>query len=145
MFPFFAKNKMETLPVTARRILVVDDEPLVSNAVRMVLTFAGYEVHLANGGHEALEILKPGDFDLVVTDFNMPAMQGDELALLIKTRWPGLPVLMLTAFAESIRTSPNVLANVDVLLGKPFGVAELRSSVARLLAGKNSPPHPEQH
>ncbi len=135
---------METLPVTAKRILVVDDEPLVSNAVRMVLTFVGYEVHLASGGHGALEILKQGDFNLVVTDFNMPVMQGDELALLIKTRWPGLPVLMLTAFAESIRTSPNVLASVDVLLSKPFGVAELRSAVARLLARKNSPPHPEQ-
>src|SRR5258706_9791557 len=69
-----------------RRILVVDDEPFVCDAVKMMLMFDGHIVETANNGKEALDIFSTGKFDLVITDFAMPSMKGDELAAQIKAR-----------------------------------------------------------
>ena len=79
-------------------------------------------------------------FDLVITDFTMPGMKGDALAVQIKARRPGLPVIMLTAYAESIRASKNPLPGVDALINKPFDLADFRGAVAQALAGRNLPP-----
>ena len=128
----------------SKRILVIDDEPLVAQAVRMVLAFAGYEVLVAGGSQEGLALLEQREIDLVITDFNMPDMRGDELALHIKARWPDKPVIMLTAFAENIRNSSTVVACVDVLISKPFEVADLRLAVAQTLASRNPPQPPER-
>src|SRR5436189_6277296 len=76
-----------TLP--PRRILVVDDEPFVCDAVKMMLTFDGHIVETASNGKDALEMFAKGKFDLVITDFAMPNMKGDELAATIKARAPG--------------------------------------------------------
>src|ERR1035438_4880122 len=128
----------------SKRILVIDDEPLVAQAVRMVLAFAGYEVLVAGGSQEGLALLEQREIDLVITDFNMPDMRGDELALHSKARWPDKPVIMLTAFADNIRNSSTVVACVDVLISKPFEVADLRLAVAQTLASRNAPQPPER-
>jgi CheY-like chemotaxis protein len=119
--------------IPQKRILVVDDEPLVRDSVRMVLAFDGYEVQTASGGTEALELLEHESFDLVITDFNMPGIKGDELAVKIKARWPRKPVIMLTAFAENIRASGNPLPGVDALLSKPFDLTVFRAVVVATL------------
>src|SRR5439155_5499351 len=79
-----------------RRILVVDDEPFVCDAVKMMLTFDGHVVETASNGRDALAIFEVGKFDLVITDFAMPNMKGDELAATIKARSPKQPVVMIT-------------------------------------------------
>ena len=85
------------MPITApafppRKILVVDDEPFVCDAVKMMLNFDGHTVQTANSGQEALEMLERDKFDLVITDFAMPNMKGDELAAAIKAKLaPPLP------------------------------------------------------
>jgi CheY-like chemotaxis protein len=99
----------------------------------MVLAFDGYEVKTASGGSEALEILEHESFDLVITDFNMPGIKGDELAVKIKARWPRKPVIMLTAFAENIRASGKPLPGVDALLSKPFDLTVFRAVVVATL------------
>ena len=71
-----------------KTILVVDDEPLVCDAVKMMLNFDGHVVQTAASGQEALAILEKQGFDLVITDFEMPNMKGDELAAAIKARAP---------------------------------------------------------
>jgi two-component system sensor histidine kinase EvgS len=72
-------------PTTApRRILVVDDEPFVCDAVRMMLAFDGHQVETAGSGKEALSLFQTGKYDVVLTDYAMPAMKGDELAVAIK-------------------------------------------------------------
>ncbi len=128
---------MEKPTNSLKRILVVDDEPLVASAVQMVLSFGGYAAQVVTRSRDALPKLEAGGFDLVITDFNMPEMNGDELALHIKARWPDLPIIMLTAYAESLRASGKPLPGVDALLSKPFDVAELRLTVARALAARN--------
>jgi len=110
------------------KILVVDDESLVCEAVEMILSFDGYEVVTAASGQEALALLEKNRFDLVTTDYTMPGMNGAELAAAIKARVPEQPVIMITAHAEILKTS-GVPAGVDYLINKPFQLKELREAI----------------
>ena len=115
-----------------RRILVVDDEPLVCDAIRMMLNFDGHLVETATNGKDALAMLEKGQFDLVITDFAMPGMKGDELAAAIKARSPNQPVVMITAYAEMLQASGNRLTGVDLVIGKPFLLENLREAIAKV-------------
>jgi len=115
----------------ARRILVVDDEPFVCDAVKMMLTFDGHEVQTATNGADALSLYDQQKFDLVITDFAMPKMKGDEFAAAIKARNPQQPVVMITAYAEMLQSSGTVLSGVDFILSKPFFLDNLREAIAK--------------
>ena len=129
----------ETL-IPTKRILVVDDEPFVCDAVKMMLAFDGHDVATANSGKEALALFDQEKFDIVITDFSMPVMKGDELAAAIKSRVPTQPVVMITAYAEMLQTSGNPLRGVDYLVSKPFLLEDLREAIAKVLRGRNSSP-----
>jgi len=122
----------------AKRILVVDDEPFVCDAVKMMLAFDGHEVQTAYSGKEALSIFEKDRFDIVITDFAMPAMKGDELAATIKTRAPAQPVVMITAYAEMLQSSGNPLPGVDAVISKPFLLENLRQAIAKVLPANDS-------
>ncbi len=124
---------MAKLGISIKRILVVDDEPFVCEAVKMMLTFDGHSVKTTNNAKEALTILETEKFDLVITDFAMPAMKGDELAAQIKARLPHQPVIMITAYAEMLQSSGNALPGVDCLIGKPFLLENLRAAILKVL------------
>jgi CheY-like chemotaxis protein len=119
----------------ARRILVVDDEPAVCDAIKMMLKFDGHEVQTANGSQEALSLLEQGRFDLVTVDYAMVGMKGDELAALIKQRLPHQPIIMITAYAEMLKSSGNPLAGVDCIISKPFMLEDLRKAIVEVLPG----------
>jgi len=121
------------MSVPKKRILVVDDEPFVCDAVKMMLTFDGHDVATANDAKEALSIFEKGKFDLVITDFAMPGMKGDELAAAIKARAPRQPVVMITAYAEMLQSSGKQLPGVDFLVSKPFLLEHLRAAIATVL------------
>ena len=121
-----------------RRILVVDDEPFVCDAVKMMLTFDGHSVETASNGKEALELFELGKFDLVITDFAMPNMKGDELAAIIKARAPGQPIVMITAYAEMLHSSGTPLTGVDFVISKPFLLENLREAIAKVAPVKGS-------
>ena len=118
------------------RILVVDDEPFVCDAVKMMLTFDGHVVETASNGKDALEMFAKVKFDLVITDFAMPNMKGDELAATIKARAPGQPVVMITAYAEMLQSSGNPLTGVDFVISKPFLLENLREAIAKAAPAK---------
>src|ERR1044071_7480190 len=86
-----------------RRILVVDDEPFVCDAVKMMLDFDGHVVDTAGSAKDALAMFEKDKFDLVITDFAMPEMKGDELAAAIKAKSPGQPGVMITAYRSEER------------------------------------------
>jgi CheY-like chemotaxis protein len=115
-----------------RRILVVDDEPFVCDAVKMMLAFDGHTVETASSGKDALAIFDKAKFDLVITDFAMPAMKGDELALAIKARAPQQPVVMITAYAEMLQSNSSPLPGVDFIISKPFLLENLREAISRV-------------
>jgi CheY-like chemotaxis protein len=123
--------EMSKPPILSRRILVVDDEPFVCDAVKMMLTFDGHRVDTANGGKEALGMFAKGKYDLVITDYAMPSMKGDELALTIKNLSPGQPVVMVTAYAEMLRASGQPLTGVDFVISKPFLLEHLREAIEK--------------
>jgi CheY-like chemotaxis protein len=111
----------------AKRILVVDDEPGILQSLAMLLGFDGHQVQVAGSGEEALQKFQPGAFDLVMTDFSMAGMKGDELAMAIKQLEPRIPILLLTAFPPPVKPP-----GVDLLMTKPFYVASLREAIGKL-------------
>jgi CheY-like chemotaxis protein len=114
-----------------RRILVVDDEPFVCDAVKMMLDFDVHQVETAGSARDALAMFDKGKFDLVITDFAMPEMKGDELAAAIKAKSPNQPVVMITAYAEMLQASGKSMPGVDLLISKPFLLEHLRDAIAR--------------
>src|SRR5574340_317577 len=87
------------MPEMSRRILVVDDEQNMRVALFEALSRNGYEVLVAESGRMALEMMRKGAPDLVISDIKMPAMDGIELLHHIKAGWPELPVVIITGYA----------------------------------------------
>ena len=114
-----------------RRILVVDDEPFVVEAMKMMLMHDGHMVETASNGQEALALFERGRFDLVITDYAMPGMKGNELAAAIKARAPHHPVIMVTAYAELVESSGTPLPGVECVISKPFLMENLREAIAK--------------
>ena len=130
----------KTAPVSQqKRILVVDDEPFVCDAVKMMLNFDGHVVDTASNARDALAIFDQGKFDLVITDFAMPNMKGDELAAAIKERCPGQPVVMITAYAEMLQSSGKTMPAVDLVISKPFLLENLRDAIAKVTQPAKKP------
>jgi len=124
---------MRRQEVGRRRILVVDDESAVRDAIKMLLECEGHDVEVAGDGREALAIIQKENFDLVLTDYAMPLMTGEELATAIKAFAPKQPVGMITAYAHELQTSGESVRGTDFLLAKPFALTELRAAIASAL------------
>jgi CheY-like chemotaxis protein len=122
---------METSFHPKRQILVVDDEAAVSEVLKLMLQFDGHEVKTTACGSDALALLAEAKFDVVITDYSMPEMKGDELAIAIKQRWPDLCIIMLSAHAPALKDSGRKFAGIDALIGKPFLFEDLRSAIAK--------------
>ena len=122
---------MSASSISSKKILVVDHEPMVCDAIKMMLVCDGHEVVTANSAKSALLLFEKGKFDLVVTDYAMPSMKGDELAAAIKSIAPGQPVVLITAYAEMLEASATPLPGVDFLVSKPFRFDDLRNAIAK--------------
>jgi CheY-like chemotaxis protein len=125
---------MSTPKSPSKKILVVDDETLVCETLGMLLTFDGHTIVTAGNGKQALALFEQDRFDLVITDYKMPEMMGDELVQAIKARVPDQPVIMLTAHAEMLQTEVTPLKGVDQLVSKPFQLADLRDAIQKVTA-----------
>jgi PAS domain S-box-containing protein len=112
------------------RVLVVDDAPDISEMITLLLAAAGHLPTCADGGAAALDLLRRERFDVVLTDRAMPGMAGDELALEIKRRHPGLPVVMLTGYGALMRAADEIPRGVDALLAKPVAGHTLDRALA---------------
>ena len=113
-----------------KRILLVDDQQSVREAISLLLSLDDHAVIEAADGAAALDLFMRDEFDLVITDFDMPNMRGNELATRIKRLSPSRPILMITAYAERLGAAGNP---VDAILNKPFQLADLRRAIAELL------------
>ena len=116
------------------RILVVDDEPSVRRAIKMVLEDTGHQIWEADGGEAALRLLAHYSFDLVITDFVMPGMNGDRLVARIRKLLPAQSIIMATAFPDEYGVFGPPAGNVDALLIKPFTITELHGAIQEVLA-----------
>ncbi len=120
----------QTGELTGKRILLVEDERAVREALRLVLAKQSHTVVEANNGAEAFGLFLGAKFDLVMTDFEIPFVKGDELAARIKRVAPSQPILMVTAFDHK----PGRNNPVDAVLHKPFDCTRLLETVARLIS-----------
>jgi CheY-like chemotaxis protein len=102
-------------------ILMVDDDPLVCESMRMMLELDGHKMDEANSGPEALDKLDHRTFDLVFTDFFMDGMKGDQLARAIRVRGEQPPIVMITGFPPN--PAPREVAKV---VFKPFDLSSIR-------------------
>jgi CheY-like chemotaxis protein len=126
--------RMESPENMARRILVVDDEPMVCDAILRILELDKHSVKTAASAQEALTVFEAGKFDLIIIDYEMPLMKGDKLAAAIKAQAPKQPIIMVTAYGESLRAAGDFPLAVDLVINKPFGVKEFREAVSKVAA-----------
>lgn len=117
------------------RILAVDDSSSMREMVRLALTSAGFEVTQAVDGRQALEFARQSVFDLVLSDVNMPQMDGIELirALRVEAAYRHTPILMLTTVASLDRKREGKEAGATGWIVKPFEPAQLVATMKRVL------------
>src|SRR3712207_4516043 len=117
------------------RILLVDDEETVRGFLKRGLELDGHTITTAIDGADALDRLTDlqGDVDLILTDIRMPIMDGIALALAAKRDYPDLTILLMTGFADQRERAKGLQAIVADVLTKPFSLADLRSTVSRVL------------
>jgi len=120
------------------RVLIADDEDSMRTLVARAVAMDGHDIVTAQDGAEALDILtrEDGAFDLLLTDIQMPVMDGIALALSAARDFPNLTVLLMTGFADQRERASNLNAIVHDVITKPFSVADIRTAVADALAAR---------
>ena len=114
------------------KILVVDDEQLLVKGITFNLQNEGYEVEAAYDGISAVELVRRGDFDLVILDWMMPEKSGSEACMEIRT-FSDVPVIMLTAKSEDSDKIMGFACGADDYVTKPFNIMELKARIRALL------------
>jgi two-component system response regulator RegX3 len=115
------------------RILVVEDEPAISDAVSYALREAGYEVDAVGDGDDALERARTRHYDLMVLDLLLPGKLGVDVCAELRTERSDLPIVMLTARDAEADRVKGLDLGADDYVTKPFSIAELVSRVRSLL------------
>lgn len=121
------------MEVEKARVLIVDDEEVVTSVLSTMLEMWGLEPHVANSPAQALEMLGKMDFDLVLLDIRMPGMSGLELLERIKRRSPKLPVIMLTAVGTADAAAKAMKLGAEEFITKPFDQEEIFNTIKRAL------------
>lgn len=123
-----------------KRILLAEDNKNIQNIVSRFLEFLGFEVALAINGIEALAVFLASTFDLVLTDLEMPVMDGLSLAGHIKERSPSTPVILLTGSDRETVLKKVEKGPVDSVIFKPFILEDLQSTVQGALESREQEP-----
>jgi two-component system cell cycle response regulator CpdR len=120
------------------RVLIVDDEDSMRMLVARAVAMDGHQIVTAADGAEALEILisEQGGFDLLLTDIQMPVMDGIALALTAARDFPDLTILLMTGFADQRERASGLNAIAHDVITKPFSLADIRTAVADALVSR---------
>ena len=129
---FPAEREVKHLLTATSRILVVDDDEILSRFLERILREDGYDVEFACNGADALHALH-GEFDLVILDLNLPKVDGIAVLREMRPNHPRLPVLVLTARVRSESAVEALETGADDCLNKPFSYLELLARVRALL------------
>lgn len=121
-----------------RKVLVVDDDPVVGKSFDRVLSGKGYAVITASDGPEALKKLETEDYDVVFTDIKMPGMSGIEVVERVKQKRPWLPVVIVTGYGSPENKSRAEAAGVSAFLDKPLSPEMIEGSAEKALLEKDA-------
>ncbi|MEW5803486.1 MAG: response regulator [bacterium] len=116
-----------------KKILIVDDEEELCNVFKEALEAEGYSISTAQNGRQALDKIKKGDFDLIITDKNMPEMGGVRLLRAVREEDPEVKIVLITAFGGQKSYVNAMELGADEFLNKPFRIEELKQFVANIL------------
>lgn len=127
-----------------QRLLVIDDDPLLREALFRILEAEGHEVTTVDGGQAGIDAFNEAHhsgqpFDAVMTDLGMPYVDGRGVAAAVKKLSPRTPVILLTGWGQRLSTEQSVPPHVDIVLSKPPKLAELRRALADLQAPATNP------
>jgi CheY-like chemotaxis protein len=117
-----------------KKILVVDDDPVVGKSFERVLGGKGYAVITAANGEEALKKLSTEEYDLLYTDIKMPGMSGIEVAERVKANQPWLPVVIITGYGTQENEARAEAAGVSAFLSKPLSPEMIMGTTEMTLA-----------
>ncbi len=137
-FPILREVQVETAreeitpPVRPLHVLYVEDRLMVREVITQYLLVDGHTVETAINGREGLEKFREGKFDLVITDRQMPDMNGDRLAADIKQIAPRQPVIMLTGYGNLMKYAGEMPEGVDLLLSKPITLNDFREALVKM-------------
>jgi CheY-like chemotaxis protein len=133
---------MGVLSMAGTKILVCDDEPHMLHVVSAKLTNGGYEVLTAADGEEALLLVSRHHPDLIITDYQMPALSGLELSARLRSDplTEKTPIIMLTARGFSLGPQDIANTNIRKVLAKPFSPREILQTVNALLGRATAAP-----
>jgi len=115
-----------------RKILVVDDEPLIVKGLKFNLQQDGYEVDTANEGHEALRMISEGDYDLVLLDLMLPGMDGLSICQQVRG-FSDVPIIMVTAKSDDMDKIMGLEYGADDYIAKPFNILEVKARVKSVM------------
>ena len=125
---------------TLKKILVVDDDPVIGKSFDRVLSGKGYAVITAADGEEALRKLSTETYDVVFTDIRMPGMSGLEVAERVKASQPWLPVVIVTGYGTGENEARATAAGVAGFLRKPLSPYMIQGTTERALAATGAAP-----
>jgi DNA-binding NtrC family response regulator len=119
-----------------RRILVVDDQDSMRTLLKDMLEVIGYDVTLAGGGEQALAILQGSGFDLVLSDLNMPGMDGTALLRAVKSTHSEMPVVIITGYG-TFHTEKRVMKEgADGYISKPCTLSKIENTLSSIFSAK---------
>lgn len=125
---------------TLRKVLVVDDDPVIARSFDRVLSGKGYAVINAHDGVEALRRLQDEQYDVVFTDIRMPGMSGIDVARQVKARQPWLPVVIVTGYGTEENEAQARSAGVSGFLHKPLTPAMIEETAQQALRERDAAP-----
>ena len=117
------------LQATLKRLLVVEDDPDQSRALRDRLQLYGYTVSCAHDGDAAMEMLQAHSFHGVLLDLNLPTVPGIQVLTEARDVFPALPVLVMSASQSRIRAAKESRAGACSYILKPFGISEFKQAL----------------
>ncbi len=130
------KNKASPgSPSSTRKvnILLVDDDPEVSEVLELMLAQIGHEVTVVAQGQEAIALFEQSDYDLVITDLGMPDISGWEVAKAVKEKRPETPVVLITGWGIQLDSEEMSRSGIEGVIAKPFSKQALVDQLARVL------------
>jgi len=140
--PALAQEAKTVVRGRGERVLVVEDESVMRSVLQRMLEALGYQVYQAPNGAAALEFLAahPGDVNLLLTDIVMPRMNGRQLVDEIRQRYPGLPLLVMSAYSGDDIVERGLTPAEAPFIAKPFTLEQLAAAVRHRLDSSGTRP-----
>lgn len=117
-----------------KKILVIEDDKIINNIIEFLLKKEGHTIDIARDGNEGFDMINQNNYDLIITDIMLPYKSGLEVTSYVKTNFPKIPIIIISALGkEDLTIIEAFKLGADDLVAKPFNPIELILRVKRLL------------